>query len=299
MHLRAKMRAGRGSDLFDVFNIVFMLVFSFLVLYPFWNQLVYSINEGNDAARGGLYFWPRKISFDAYGYLFHNPRLVNGALISLLRVGVGTVTCLFCTGLLAYVVSIRNFSGRRFLRILFMLTMYISGGLIPYYLLISRLGMTNTFSVYWVPGLLNAYYMMLMASYIQELPESMMEAARIDGCTELKTYWKIIVPMSIPVYAAIAVYLSVEHWNSWFDCMIYNPGGKWDTLQVFLRRMLLEREAAAQATDQMVRNTRFRNITPVTIRAATTMLVTLPIACSYPFFQKYFVGGLTLGAVKG
>lgn len=299
MYYQPNMKKSFGSKFFDVSNIIFMLLFSFVVLYPFWNQLVYSFNEGNDAARGGLYFWPRIFSLDAYKYLISNPRLSSGAIISILRVIVGTTTCLFSTGLLAYIVTIKSFSGRRFMRILFLLTMYISGGLIPYYLLISRLGLTDTFTVYWLPNLLNAYYMLLMASFIQELPESVIESARIDGCSELKTYWKIIVPLSLPVYAAVAVYLSVEHWNSWFDSMIYNPAGQWDTLQVFLRRMLLEREAAAQATEQMIRNTKFKNITPLTIRAATTMVVTLPIALTYPFFQKYFVGGLTLGSVKG
>jgi len=298
MYYQPHLKKSFGSKLFDVVNILFMLAFAFVVLYPFWNQLVYSLNDGNDAARGGLYFWPRIISLDAYRYLFSNPRLGKGALVSVLRVVVGTTSCLFLTGLLAYIVTLKNFSGRKFMRILFLITMYISGGLIPYYLLISRLKLIDTFTVYWLPNLLNAYYMLLMASFIQELPESLIEAARIDGCSELRTYWKIIVPLSTPVYAAVAVYLSVEHWNSWFDCTIFCPSGQWDTLQVFLRRMLLEREAAAQAADTLVRN-KFRDVTPLTIRAATTMVVTLPIAFSYPFFQKYFVGGLTLGSVKG
>ena len=299
MYARSYLKRGLGSKIFDVFNVTILLIFTFLVVYPFWNQLVYSFNDGIDSARGGLYFWPRIFSIQSYALLFENDKLLKATVISVLRVLVGTGTCLFCTGLLSYVVSIRHFSGRKFMRLLYLMTMYVSVGVIPYYLLTVRLHMIDTFTVYWLPNIINAYYMLLMASFIQNLPESLFEAARIDGCSEIRIYWKLVVPMSIPVYAAIAVYLSVEHWNSWFDCMIYNPGGNWDTLQVFLRRMLLETQAAGQATNDVFKDRRFSNISPQSMRAATTMVVTIPIALSYPFFQKYFVGGLTIGSVKG
>jgi len=224
---------------------------------------------------------------------------LRGAVVSVFRVLVGTTTCLFGTGLLAYVVNIKNFSGRKFMRILFLITMYFGGGLIPFYLLIVKLNMINTFSVYWIPGIFNAYYMLLMSSYMQNIPDSLAESARIDGCSEFRIYWRIIIPVSLPVYAAIAVYSAVGHWNSWFDCLIYNPSGEWDTLQVYLRRLLLEVEALQQVQEQQLARTKFRNITPKTLRAATTMLVTIPIIMVYPFLQKYFISGITLGSVKG
>jgi len=288
-----------GSRIFDTFNVVFMLVFTFFMVYPFINLLALSFNDGVDAARGGIYFFPRVFSLDSYQFLFSNEKLYSGLWISLLRVVVGTVTCVFMTGLLAYVVTIRSFSGRKFMRVLFLITMYFGGGLIPTYLLMVQLGLINTFNVYWIPGLLNAYYMLLMASYMQGLPESLFESARIDGASELKIYAKVVIPISMPVFAAIAVFSSVGHWNSWFDVILYNSNGKWDTLQVYLRKLLLEVEALQQIQDAQVAYSKYRNISSSTLRAAVTMVVTLPIICVYPFFQRYFVSGITLGAVKG
>jgi len=293
------IRPSLGSRIFDVCNIVFMLVFTFLMLYPFVNLLAISFNDGVDAARGGIYFFPREFSLDSYIFLLQNEKLFSGLWISILRVVVGTTTCVFMTGLLAYVVTIRNFSGARFMRILFLITMYFGGGLIPTYLLMVQLGLINTFNVYWIPGLLNAYYMLLMASYMQGLPESLFESARIDGASELKIYAKVVIPISLPVFAAIAVFSSVGHWNSWFDVILYNSNGKWDTLQTYLRKLLLEVEALQQIQDAQVAYSKYRNISSSTLRAAVTMVVTLPIVCVYPFMQKYFVSGITLGAVKG
>ncbi|WP_309122356.1 carbohydrate ABC transporter permease [Paenibacillus sp.] len=293
------VRESVGSKLFDVCNILFMLLLSFLMLYPFVNLLALSLNDGADAARGGIYFFPRKLSFDSYMMLFQNENLWKGFGVSLLRVAVGTVTCVFMTGLLAYMVTIRNFSGSRPIRILLLFTMYFSGGLIPTYMLILKLGLMNSFHVYWMPGLLNAYYMLIMASYMQNLPESLSESARMDGAGELLIYFRIIFPISLPVFASIAVFSSVGHWNAWFDVILYNSNGTWDTLQVYLRRLLLEVEALQQVENAQLAYNKYRNISTVTLRAATTMVVTLPIVFVYPFFQKYFVGGITLGAVKG
>lgn len=298
MHHTKYLRKTVGSRVFDIFNIIFMILFMFIMIYPFYNQFILSLNDGADAARGGIYFFPRKFSTSAYEMLFSNSNLIRGSVISILRVVVGTVTCLLTTGLLAYIVTIKNFSGRKFMRILFIVTMYFGGGLIPFYLLIVKLKMINTFSVYWIPNLINAYYMLLIASYIQNIPDSLVEAARIDGASELKIYIKLIIPLCKPVLAAISVYLAVGHWNSWFDVLIYNPAGKWDTLQVYLRRLLLEVEALEKIRDAQLARTKFRNLSPMTLRAATTMLVTLPILIVYPFFQRYFVGGITIGAVK-
>jgi len=296
---RAMLKPTVGSRIFDTFNVVFMLVFTFFMVYPFINLLALSFNDGVDAARGGIYFFPRVFSLDSYQFLFSNEKLYSGLWISLLRVVVGTVTCVFMTGLLAYVVTIRSFSGRKFMRVLFLITMYFGGGLIPTYLLMVQLGLINTFNVYWIPGLLNAYYMLLMASYMQGLPESLFESARIDGASELKIYAKVVIPISMPVFAAIAVFSSVGHWNSWFDVILYNSNGKWDTLQVYLRKLLLEVEALQQIQDVQLAYSKYRNISSSTLRAAVTMVVTLPIICVYPFFQRYFVSGITLGAVKG
>lgn len=284
--------------IFDVFNVLFMVILAFVMVYPFWNQLIVSFNDGVDTARGGLYFWPREFTFDNYHYMLVKSNLSKGALISVLRVVVGTVTTLFCSGLLAYVTTVKWFSGRRFTRILFLITLYFSGGLVPTYLLISKLNLMDTFTVYWLPSLFSAYYMLLISSYMYNLPDALAESARIDGCNELRIYMKIIAPLCVPVFAAVAVFSAVSHWNSWFDVILYNSSGKWDTLQVYLRKILLDVEQVGKLANEQKQMAEMRKLTPQSIRAATTMMVTLPIMLSYPFFQRYFMSGITIGAVK-
>ena len=140
--------------------------------------------------------------------------------------------------------------------------------------------------------------MMIIQSYIQGVPDALFEAARIDGAGEIKIYLRIVIPVCVPVFAAIAVYCAVDQWNSWFDTTIYAPNGDWDTLQIYLRRVLLEIEALSMIEDSSKALSKFRTLTPESIRAATTMIVTLPIVLVYPFMQKYFLGGITIGAVK-
>lgn len=292
------LRRSFGSRVFDTVNVILLALFAFLLLYPFYNQLVLSFNEGVDAQRGGVYFWPRRPTLESYEWLFRNSKLLRGAFVSVLRVVVGTTTCLFGSALLGYVTTIRYFSGRRFMRILFVVTMYFGGGMIPTYLLIMRLGLLNTFTVYWLPSALSGYYMLLFSSYLNQLPDSLFEAARVDGATELRIFFQIVVPVSVPVLAAISIYLVVGQWNAWFDNMLYNTNGNWDTLQMYLRRMLLEAEVALKIQAEAIAYHRAMTMTPQTIKAATTMIVTLPILLAYPFFQRYFIGGITLGAVK-
>lgn len=288
--------AGRA---FDIANGVLLTLLMIMMIYPFWNVLVFAFNDGTDAVLGRLYFWPRVWSLANFEYVFKNKSLLNGAWVSVLRVVVGTSTAVVCNSLLGYIVSCRTFYGRKFMRILFIITMYFSGGLIPTYLLMIRLGFMNSFAVYWVPALFSAYYMMLAASYIQNLPDALFESARIDGASELKTFVKIVLPLAMPMLACIAVYIGVGQWNSWFDVSLYSKDGKWDNLQIILYRLLNQANAKADMANQQQLYQSMRNIQPETVRAATTVVVVVPIVFIYPFFQRYFVGGITLGAVKG
>ncbi len=288
--------AGRA---FDIINGVLLTLLMVMMIYPFWNVLVFAFNDGTDAVLGRLYFWPRVWSLANFEYVFKNKSLLNGAWVSVLRVVVGTSTAVVCNSLLGYIVSCRTFYGRKFMRILFIITMYFSGGLIPTYLLMIRLGFMNSFAVYWVPALFSAYYMMLAASYIQNLPDALFESARIDGASELKTFVKIVLPLAMPMLACIAVYIGVGQWNSWFDVSLYSKDGKWDNLQIILYRLLNQANAKADMANQQQLYQSMRNIQPETVRAATTVVVVVPIVFIYPFFQRYFVGGITLGAVKG
>lgn len=288
-----------GTKAFDVFNIVLLLLFSFTILFPFWNQLCLSFSDMRTYAASEVVWLPLGFNFDSYLKVFTDARIGRAAIVSILRVLIGSITTLFCTGLLAYITTIKWFSGHNLIRRLFVFTMYFSGGLIPTYLAYMKIGLFNNFWVYIIPSLFSAYYMLIISSYISNLPDALFEAARIDGAGEMKIYLKVVLPVCIPVFAAVSVYTAVGQWNSWFDTTIYVPSGKWDTLQVYLRRVLLEVEALSMVEDEMMALDRFRTLSPQSLRAATTIMVTLPIVVIYPFMQKYFISGMTIGAVKG
>ena len=293
------IKTSRGRKVFLVCNAIFMIIFTIIMLFPFLNVLALSFNDGADAVKGGIFLWPRVFTLSNYQFVFSNSDLIRGFFNSVLRVLVGTVTAVLCNALLGYIVSCRRFYGRKFMRMLFLITMYFGGGLIPTYLLMVRLGFMNTFWVYIIPSLFSAYYMLLTSSYIQGLPEALFESARIDGAGEITIFGKIVLPLSTPMLACIALYAGVGHWNSWFDVSLYSKNGTWDNLQIILYRLINQANALEKLMESQTSDVALRNIRPETMRAATTVVVVLPIVMVYPFLQKYFVSGITLGAVKG
>ena len=288
----------KSGRVFDALNLVLMLAILVVVVYPFINVLAISFNDGYDAVRGGIYLWPRVFSLENYKFVLADSSLVRGFFVSVVRTLVGTATAVLGNALLGYIVSCRQFGGRKFMRILFLITMYFGGGLIPVYLLMTRLGLVNTLSVYWLPSIFSAYYMLLCASYIQNLPDALFEAARVDGASELRIFTQFIIPLSVPMLACISIYVGVGHWNSWFDVNLYSKNGTWDNLQIILYRILNQTNAINKIQDSAVLADKMRGIQPLTVRAAITIIVVTPILVIYPFFQRYFVSGMTLGAVK-
>ena len=288
-----------GSRAFDVFNVVLMFLFMLTIIFPFWNQLCISFSDVSTHPVSNITLLPLGFNTESYQKVFSDARILKVSSVSFMRVIVGTLGTLLCTGLLAYITTIEWFSGRKLLRRGFLFTMYFSAGLIPTYLAYISIGLYNNFWVYIIPGLFSANYMLIIASYISNLPTALFEAACIDGASELKIYFLVVLPISVPVFAAIAVYCAVDQWNSWFDTTIYAPNGQWDTLQIYLRRVLLEIEALSMIEDSSKALSKFKTLTPQSIRAATTIIVTVPIVCVYPFLQRYFLTGITIGAVKG
>ena len=288
----------KSGRVFDALNLVLMLAILVVVVYPFINVLAISFNDGYDAVRGGIYLWPRVFSLENYKFVLADSSLVRGFFVSVVRTMVGTATAVLGNALLGYIVSCRQFRGRKFMRILFLITMYFGGGLIPVYLLMTRLGLVNTLAVNWLTYIFSAYYMLLCASYIQNLPEALFEAARVDGASELRIFTQFIIPLSVPMLACISIYVGVGHWNSWFDVNLYSKNGTWDNLQIILYRILNQTNAINKIQDSAVLADKMRGIQPLTVRAAITIIVVTPILVIYPFFQRYFVSGMTLGAVK-
>ncbi|CAH1191755.1 MULTISPECIES: carbohydrate ABC transporter permease [unclassified Paenibacillus] len=292
-----------GDRAFDAFNIIFMVCLMIVTIYPFLNMIAVSLNDANDAIRGGIYLWPRVWTLDNYKYIFGESDIYHATLISALRTIIGTIVSVFCTAMLAYTLSRQEFVLRKFVTMFFVFTMYFSGGLIPGYLLIRDLGLIGSFWVYIIPGVIGVFNMIVIRSFIEGLPEGILESARIDGAGEFTTFIRVVLPLTIPAMATVSLFVAVGQWNSWFDVFLYNSSNKeLSTLQYELMKILQTSTTAAtsSASDayQSAENSGVA-VTPTSIRATMTIIASVPILMVYPFLQKYFVQGMTIGGVKG
>lgn len=274
-----------------------MVAFVVITLYPVLNTLAVSFNDGIDTVRGGIHLIPRKFTLQNYYTVLHKQNMVTGAYITVLRTVVGTFLALAANALLAFVVSRKRFLFKSQLSLFWVITMYVNGGLIPTFLLYKNLHLTGTFWVYVIPGTVSAFNMLVLRTYMVGLPDSLEESAQLDGAGYMTIFVKIISPLCKPVYATVALFVAVGQWNSWFDAMLYNRmSDKYTTLQYELMKLLSSVMQQSGSADS-ARNSA-NSITPASIRAAATIATMLPIVCLYPFLQRYFVTGLTIGGVK-
>ncbi len=297
---KKRIKSSMGSKIFTVFNSLFMIAFVVITLYPVLNTVAMSFNDGIDAVRGGIYLWPRKFAIKNYQTVLAMENLITGAKITVARTVIGTVSSLVVNALLAYVVSRKRFMFKSQLSLFWVITMYVNGGLIPVFLLYRNLGLTGTFWVYVVPGMISAWNMLVMRTYMLGLPDSLEESAQLDGAGYMTIFIKIISPLCKPVYATVVLFVAVGQWNSWFDAMLYNRmKTEYTTLQYELMKLLSSvMQQSGSAASASERGSAAAAITPLTIRAAATVVTMLPIICLYPFLQRYFVTGLTIGGVK-
>ena len=296
---RRKVKSSLGSKIFTILNALFMIAFVIITLYPVLNTVAISFNDGIDAVRGGIYLWPRKFAIKNYQTVLAMENLITGAKITVARTVIGTISALVVNALLAYVVSRKRFLFKSQLSLFWVITMYVNGGLIPTFLLYRNLHLTGTFWVYVIPGMVSAWNMLVLRTYMLGLPDSLEESAQLDGAGYMTIFVKIISPLCKPVYATVVLFVAVGQWNSWFDAMLYNRmKTEYTTLQYELMKLLssvMQQSGSAAAASERGANAA---ITPLTIRAAATVVTMLPIICLYPFLQRYFVTGLTIGGVK-
>lgn len=292
-----------GDRIFDVCNIIFMILLVIVTLYPFLNMFALSFNDANDAVRGDIYIWPREWTLRNFEYVFSESNVFYATFISAARTIVGTVTSVFCTAMLAYTISRPEYKLRKFVSITFIFTMYFSGGLIPGYLLIKELHMLNTFWVYIIPGIIGVFNMIVIRSFIENLPEGLMESAKMDGAGDFITFTRIVLPLTVPALATVSLFVAVYQWNSWFDVFLYNSSNaKLSTLQYELTKMLsTSNTATASSAADAYANAQGNKaaVTPSSVRATMTIVASVPIIIVYPFLQKYFVKGMVVGGVKG
>ncbi|MEU8080715.1 carbohydrate ABC transporter permease [Catellatospora citrea] len=305
-------RASRGGSrrrkrtveqiIFTTLNTTFLLALAALMIYPLLNTLAISLNDGNDAVRGGIGIWPRVFSLQNYNVVFNMTTIYQAFFMSVLKTVVVVATNLFFTSMLAYALSRKEFIFRRSITLIFVLTMYFDAGLIPNYLLIRDLGMLNSFQAYWVPTIISAFNLIVLRTYMKSIPDEIIESARIDGAGEFRMWWQVVMPLCKPALAVVGLFVAVGSWNSWLDTLLYNSGDQaLSTLQYELQKLLassmnagmnsVAATGSAQSGGQVT--------TPIALRSTITMVAAVPILLVYPFLQKHFVSGLVIGSVKG
>lgn len=283
------------------YNFILVVLCSgviFITLYPMLNVLAISLNESMDTMRGGIKLIPRKFSTYAYESIFEQNYFMSAVFMSVLRTVVGVATSVPSMVMVAYVISRKEYVLRGITTRLMVYTMYISAGIIPVFFLMRTLHLTNSFWVYIIPPLAQAYFIIITRTYILSLPDSILESAKLDGANHFMIIFKIIFPLVKPVIATLVLFVAVQQWNNWYDTFLYNSSNQeLSTLQYELKKMLAAATVQGDASS-MAGSESANFLTPVSIRAAMTVVVSAPIMAIYPFLQKYFVGGLVVGGVK-
>ncbi|MDF2923115.1 MAG: binding-protein-dependent transport system inner rane component [Paenibacillaceae bacterium] len=277
---------------FDVLNVIFLSLLTLTMLYPFVNLFVISVSSMDQVVKSGsLMLFPTSINLEGYEYVFKYGNLLNAFKATLFITFVGTLVNLVMTSLGAYVMSCKELPGRNFLMSMIIITMFFGGGLIPSYLVVSQLHLVDSLWALILPTAIQSFNLILMRNFFQQIPQSLKEAARIDGSSELAILAKIMIPLSLPILATLALFYGVGHWNQYSQAIIYINDPKLYPLQVVIKGMYESAVGELEAD---------RLPPPVeTVRSATIMIATVPILFVYPFLQKYFVQGVLVGSVKG
>ncbi|WP_438446104.1 carbohydrate ABC transporter permease [Gorillibacterium sp. sgz5001074] len=297
--MQGVVQRSRSDRVFDIGLYVLMILVGIVTLYPFLNVLAISLNDSVDTVRGGITVYPREFTLKNYEKIFEFKGLLTGFRNSVIRTVLGSVLGVLSASMVAYALSRREFQARRFFSFLFALTMYFSGGLIPAYMLIRNLHLMGTFWVYIIPGIMSVWNVFIIRSYIDGLPYALQESAKIDGANDWTIFWRVVLPLCQPVLATVALFVAVGHWNSWFDTYLYNHSKPNNTtLQYELMKVIQSTQSGNDNYRDPNAQQSLSSVSPESIKMAITIVVTVPILAVYPFLQKYFVKGMTLGAVK-
>lgn len=287
-----------GSRIFDISNYIFLTLFAFICCYPFYYLIIYSLSDSVEAAKGIVLFWPRGLNFITYKTLLVRKDIMTGVFISVSRVILGTGVTMFCSAFFAYLLSKKTLIFRKLMYRMMVITMYLNAGLIPYYITMKNYGFKNNFLLYIIPSAIVPFYVILIKTYMEQLPECMEESAKVDGASYFLIFIRIIMPLSLPVLATVAIYSAVTQWNTWQDNFYLVHSRSLKTLQLLLLDYL-------QTMNQNIINNvseasqRARQVSTTTIQMSISVISMIPILLVYPFLQRYFVKGIMLGAVKG
>ncbi|MBC6714503.1 carbohydrate ABC transporter permease [Treponema sp. Marseille-Q3903] len=296
--MKMSNRKLNSASTMDHIIYIVMALICFVALYPVWYTVVISFNDSSDAMRGGVYWFPRKFSLESYRAVFQDKTIVQAFMVTVLRTLIGTVTSVFFTAMVAYAFSKKHIMFNKFYTILGTITMFFGGGLIPYFITIKNLGLYDSFLVYIIPGLFNFYNMIIFMSFFKAMPASLEESAKLDGANDMLIFVRIIIPLSMPVVATIALFNGVGHWNDYFTGVMYINKAALQPIQTYLYRIVAS-ASASKAVVAMPAGVSAQQVSSQSVRLATMVVTTFPIMCVYPFLQKYFVKGMLIGSIKG
>lgn len=280
-------------DGFTVVNTILLILVAFVMFFPFWYVLIGSFMTTKESITNIFHFYVEEPTLDAYTALFSSVNVGRHFLASFYSSVIGMIVSLFFTAMAAYALSRPRLPGKGILMRLVLGAMLFSGGMIPLYMVVRELGMINTWESLYVPGLINLFYMIIMRTYFRGLPEEMLEAARIDGAGEWQIFFRFVLPMATPVLAAIALFYMVDRWNDLMSGIIYINDVNDQPLQAMLFRII-----HGQTSTVSSMNPANMKVSEKTAGYAATIVTMLPIMCVYPFLQKYFIHGMTVGSVK-
>lgn len=292
-----RCRKTRGEKIVDVVLYVLLTLITLMALYPIWYVVMASISDGNALMRhSGPVLLPQGFSLSAYEVVLNNKSIYAGYANTIFYVVVGTALNMIMTTLGAYVLSRKHFFWSSPIMMLITITMFFSGGMIPTYLLVEKLGMVDTRWALIIPGLVNAYNLIILRTAFAGVPDALEESAKIEGANDFQIMWKIYIPVSKATLAVIVLYYAVSHWNGWFSAVLYLRTRSLYPLQILLREILIEK-----SLDSMMGDINMEDLDMIsdTIKYATVIISSLPIMLLYPFLQKYFVKGVMIGSVKG
>lgn len=292
-----KVNEGIGSKLFDVFNILLMLIILFITLYPLYYVFITSISDGGSVMRGEVSFLPKGINWKAYEIVFQDKSIMHSYLNTIFYTVCGTLINLVMTALCAYPLSRNTFYGRGIFSLAIVFTMFFDGGLIPRYIVVDSLGLVDTVWAILLPPAISVWYMILMRTFFQNIPEALHESAHMDGANEMTVLTRIVLPLSVPILATMTLFYAVHHWNSFFPALIYLSDKKMYPLQIILRNIVIQGDMAEQSN--MMGGEMGMLVTAQNIKYAVVIVAIAPIVMLYPFLQKYFVQGIMVGSLKG
>ena len=284
---------------FDICLTILMVAVCFITLYPVLYTVVISFNDAKDALRGGIYWWPRIFSLESYKSVFMDKSIMNAFMVSIARTVVGTITSVLFTAMVGYAFSKKHIFGNKFYLIFGTITMFFSGGLIPQFVVYKNLGLYNSFWVYILPSLFNFYNMIIFMSFFREMSASLEESAKLDGANDLIIFIKLILPLSMPVVATIALFNAVGHWNDYFTGVLYINDAELIPIQTYLYRVVASASSAKTAVSVSGSAAASSTVSSTSLQYATMVVTTAPVVCVYPFLQKHFVKGMMIGSIKG